>query len=54
MLTYNFSEEKVNIILSALAELPAKYSMDVIMDIRKQTADQLAEKEKPVDEPKED
>jgi hypothetical protein len=36
MKTFTISEEHLRIILTALAELPAKYSYDVIKELHKQ------------------
>lgn len=43
MLTFNLTVDEVNVILSALSELPAKVSLGVINDIRNQAGPQLAE-----------
>lgn len=40
-LTFNFTIEQVNTILAGLGELPAKSSMDMIINIREQAAPQL-------------
>lgn len=43
MLNFTFTVDEVNVILSALSELPAKVSLGVINNIRNQAGPQLAE-----------
>ena len=43
MLNFTFNVDEVNVILSALSELPAKVSLGVINNIRNQAGPQLAE-----------
>jgi len=43
MLNFTFAVDEVNVILSALSELPAKVSISIINNIRNQAEPQFAE-----------
>lgn len=44
-MTFNVTEKEANLLIQALAELPAKISMDIIIKLQLQAKEQLEKKE---------